>query len=544
MRRPEFGIPELEQLVWEQEKEDEHLEFKEAKGDFANKLLAAYCVALANEGGGKLVLGVTDKRPRKIVGTRAAKNPTNTVLMLRKEAGLDVKAQDIAHPHGRVLVFHVGPHPLGKALSYKGSFYKREGESLVGMTSEDIERIAREKHSDYSAEVCPEASMDDLDPNAIERFRRLWMRKSENKNLAALQHEQLLSDAELAGSDGLTYAALILFGTQKALGKYRANAEIVYEYRPDENSIPASERKDYRMGFFLCDTDIVAAVDRRNSVERIQDGLFVREVPMFRPEVIREPILNAITHRDYWRQGSVFIRQYPRTLVVESPGGFPPGITPENVWQKQNPRNRRIAEAFQKCGLVERANQGMKLLFESCIKDSKLPPDFTGTDDYQVSVAFQGQVQDPRFLKFLEKTAQEKQVQIRTEHLIVLDLVCRKRKISRILKPHLDYLIQQQIVESSGRGRGVDYTLSKRLYAYMGEKGVYTRLKGLDRATKKELLLKHIRDNKEKGSRFFEFMQILPNHTRGQIRSLLNELRESGRIHSVGRRKAGRWYPE
>jgi ATP-dependent DNA helicase RecG len=51
--------------------ENECLEFKEAKQQFDTTKLMRYCVALANEGGGYLVLGVTDKLPRMMVGSKA-----------------------------------------------------------------------------------------------------------------------------------------------------------------------------------------------------------------------------------------------------------------------------------------------------------------------------------------------------------------------------------------------------------------------------------------------------------------------------------------
>ncbi|HCU23583.1 MAG TPA: MloB, partial [Deltaproteobacteria bacterium] len=51
--------------------EHQRLEFKESKKQFDNHKLYKYCVALANEGGGILLLGVTDKHPRKVVGTDA-----------------------------------------------------------------------------------------------------------------------------------------------------------------------------------------------------------------------------------------------------------------------------------------------------------------------------------------------------------------------------------------------------------------------------------------------------------------------------------------
>jgi ATP-dependent DNA helicase RecG len=51
--------------------ENECLEFKEAKQQVGTTQLMRYCAALANEGGGHLVLGVTDKVPRRIVGSQA-----------------------------------------------------------------------------------------------------------------------------------------------------------------------------------------------------------------------------------------------------------------------------------------------------------------------------------------------------------------------------------------------------------------------------------------------------------------------------------------
>ena len=63
------GLEDLR--VWMDSVEAERLEFKEAKSNFDFEKLVRYCIALANEGGGVLVLGVTDKRPRKVVGTRA-----------------------------------------------------------------------------------------------------------------------------------------------------------------------------------------------------------------------------------------------------------------------------------------------------------------------------------------------------------------------------------------------------------------------------------------------------------------------------------------
>lgn len=51
--------------------ETQTLEFKEAGNQYDTRKLCRYCVAIANEGGGHLVLGIADKPPRAVVGSQA-----------------------------------------------------------------------------------------------------------------------------------------------------------------------------------------------------------------------------------------------------------------------------------------------------------------------------------------------------------------------------------------------------------------------------------------------------------------------------------------
>jgi ATP-dependent DNA helicase RecG len=177
--------------------EGERLEFKEAKNNFDFERLVQYCVAIANEGGGILVLGVTDKRPRKVVGSRAFEDLERTKSQLVDRLRLRIEADVIHHPDGRVVVLTVPARPIGTPLDYKGSYLMRAGESLVAMTPDKLRRIFDEALPDYSAETSPGASMADLDPACVEKFRELWRRKSGNEQLERLPPEQLLGDAEL-----------------------------------------------------------------------------------------------------------------------------------------------------------------------------------------------------------------------------------------------------------------------------------------------------------------------------------------------------------
>ena len=76
--------------------------------------------------------------------------------------------------------------------------------------------------------------------------------------------EQLLRDADLLEGEGLTYAALILFGKRKPLLKHLPTAEVVYEFRTTEASGPAGAREDLRVGFFKLFDRIWEHVNQRN----------------------------------------------------------------------------------------------------------------------------------------------------------------------------------------------------------------------------------------------------------------------------------------
>ena len=533
-------IPEEKLAAWLNTKEDEHLEFKEAKEHYDFEKLVKYCVALANEGGGRMILGVTDKRPRKIVGTKAFLDLERTKAGLLERLHLRFFVEEIPHPQGRVIVFEVPSRPIGMPVPYKGAYWMRSGEDLVTMTPDMLKRIFDESGPDFSAEICHQASLDDLAGEAIELFRAIWRKRSGIASLQELSPAQLLEDAELIIDGGITYAALILFGTRQALGRFLAQAEIVYEYRSSEASVPYQQRKEFREGFFLIHDSLWQTINLRNDIFHYQDGLFRQDIPAFNESVVREAILNAVSHRDYRLAGSVFIRQYPLRLEIVSPGGFPPGITVENFLWRQSPRNRRIAEVFARCGLVERSGQGANRMFEECIKESKPVPDLSDTDDYQVSLALRGNIQDPLFLQFLEKIGREILASFTTKDFLLLDFLHKEKPVPPEYTDRLPRLVDLGAIERAGKGK---YILSQRFYALAGKIGAYTRKKGLDRETNKALLLKHIKRKKKTGTRLEELMQVLPAQTHNQVQSLLRELKKEKMINLVGKTRGALWYP-
>jgi ATP-dependent DNA helicase RecG len=237
---------------WLRGREGEHIEFKEAKQRYDFEELVKYCVALANEGGGDMILGVTDKRPRRVVGTGAFENLERTTAGLVERIHLRIDAEEIDHPDGRVIVFHVPPRPIGMPVHYEGRYFMRAGDSLTPMLPDMLKLIFDEAGPDFTAEACRGASISDLDPGAIQDFRQRWVRKTKNDRFLSLSTEQLLTDTELLTRDGLTNAALVLFGTRDfgaVLGTIRGDFRIPLDRR--NRSGPTAARVSTRLLLLL-----------------------------------------------------------------------------------------------------------------------------------------------------------------------------------------------------------------------------------------------------------------------------------------------------
>lgn len=536
---------------WVREKEGERLEFKTAANRFDFELLAKYCSALANEGGGRILLGVTDERPRKIVGSKAFEQPERTRKGLCERIPLGIDFEEIQHPDcsagSRVLVFSVPPRPVGIPIKYDGRYWMRQEDSLVEMSEDRLREIFAESGHDFTADPVPGLTLSDLDEASIEAFRQRWITKAMKaedqslvERLQSLGVEQLLEDAEAISDGALTYASLILFGNRTAVTKHLASAEIVFEYRSSDASGPAQDRMEYREGFFGYYDKLWSQINLRNDKQDFQEGLFVAPISTFGERPVREAILNAVSHRNYQLSGSIFIRQFPRRMEIDSPGGLPVGITLENILDRQNPRNRRVAEILTRCGLVERSGQGMNLIFEEQIKQSKPVPDFARTDQYQVGLTLHGTVQDPAFVRFVEKVSKESTAFFNTHDWLLMSAAARGEKLPKGSEKETSRLIDLGILE---RGKGRTHILSRKFYEFAGKTGVYTRKKGLAREHNLALLQKHIEENGEVGTKLDELCQVIPSLKRTEVQSLLQTLKRRGLVHPVGRRRAGAWYP-
>ena len=203
-------IEELQRL---RESED-HVEFKEAKRNYPfaggkhtdpkdrRHCVLGYVVALANECGGRLVLGMADHRPHTVVGSNFAEDKVGELVdEIYKRLGIRVQYEELYSEDGRrVLVLTVPSRPIGRLLKFEGVPLMRTGESLREMSDAEIFRILSEQEPDFSAQVCEGLTMDDLDKEAIKAMKIQYADKQKNPTFQNLPDEQVLTDLELLKS--------------------------------------------------------------------------------------------------------------------------------------------------------------------------------------------------------------------------------------------------------------------------------------------------------------------------------------------------------
>ncbi len=202
--------------------ETEHLEFKEAKNQFDFNTLTEYCVALANEGGGRLLLGIANKPPRPVVGTKAFLNVVKITEDLLNKLHFRVDVEAVQHPDGRVLVFHIPSRPIRHPYHVGGSYYMRSGQSLVAMTPDQLKQIFYEQLAviDGSVigydEVLASQILSKLDERSSEKLS-LHELKAGLPDFAIRTDEQWLIATEALSRAGLIEGTFHRLGISKVL---------------------------------------------------------------------------------------------------------------------------------------------------------------------------------------------------------------------------------------------------------------------------------------------------------------------------------------
>lgn len=540
----------IEELKTLRERED-HVEFKEAKHNYPfaggkktdpterRHCVLGYVVAMANEKGGRLVLGMADAYPHNVVGSDFAENEVGNLedeiyTRLRIRVHAEELYEDTGKEKLRVLVINIPSRPLGKALRFEGVPLMRVGESLREMDDAEYLAIISEQDPDYSARICKGLTIEDLDDDAISEMRKLIAENRKRSLSEATPLKQLLSDLLLMKNEGLTYAALLLLGKSEAITKYMPQHNVVVEYRSNHDMVRYTARKEFREPLFLCIKSVWDYINQpaSNPLIHVMDMPRIIDVPSFNEETVREAILNACIHRSLQMNGDILIKQYPDSIEITNPGGFPFGVNQGNVLTvNSSPRSRLMAEVIEKTGLIERSGQGVDIMFSNCISEGRAIPDYSRSDDFQVCLVIKTEIKDPIFYLFMQNLLSE------VNTLDAFTLV----NLYDIKRHHLSNLFEERIPDMLEKG----YIMQHPYYKYVLGEGYFEQMSPVKKGICTPILLAMVYYCVEENNNsvaMSQFVERLSEYlTLKQTRLLIEKLTNCGFLSVSGTGKATRY---
>ena len=546
-----YTIAQLQKM---RETED-HVEFK--KGEQGNvsynggdkvkpkdrrKCILGYVVALCNEGGGRMVIGMKDAYPHEVVGTRQNENTLGDLEgNIYRDLGIRTEVyelyEDEVNKTGRVLVIEVPSRPTGKAFRFEDVPLMRVGEDLHPMDDKTYLSIIQESEPDFSEQTCEGATFKDLDPKAIKVMKEKYAKRQNNPSFVSLDDRQALSDLKLIDGDKVTNAAVLLVGKESYINKRFPQAKVMLEYRNTEAQIHFDNRLEFGQPFFILIDKLWDAINLRNGSVPIREGSYIFGIPFFNEDVIREVVNNAFSHRNYRINSEIVVKQYPMKLAIVNAGGFPKGVTIDNLLTTPSiPRNRLLADILAKTGIVERSGQGMDKIFLNTLSEGKPEPDYSESDDFNVTAILSANVKDKAFAMFVQGIQQSLP---EDKKLTVFDVMtlCEVRDGKKPLsnKQIAHKLEQMGFLEKRGKTNAVHYILPRRYYELAGDTAAYSLATDWDIdqvwAVIKPFLLKY---GKAKRT---DLDKVVGNHiSEKQMRRYLDELREKGLVETEGKR--------
>lgn len=531
--------------------ENEVVEFKEAKTNYDFTKLGRYFSALSNEANLKgkpyawLIFGVENKR-HHIVGSNFRPNRKDLDSLKSEIANKTtnritfIEIYELIEPEGRVIMFQIPAAPKGLPIAFEGHYYGRDDEELSPLNLEEIERIrAQATTEDWSAFIVPDATIEDLDEEAIAVARKNFKNKFPEKAEEVDKWDDItfLNKAKVTIKGKITRAAIILLGKEES-EHFISPAEAKIRWLLKDGN---GNDKDY--GIFTC--PLILAVDKvyakiRNLKYRyIKDGtLFPEEVPQYEPYTIREALNNCIAHQDYTKHGRINVVEMDDQLIFTNLGTFIPGNV-EKVVKEDAPeehyRNRFLATAMFNLKMVDTAGGGIKKMFNFQRERYFPMPDYDLSNE-RVKVTITGKILDMEYARLLAKNKE-----LTLDEIIMLDKVQKKKSLTDYEEK---YLKSKRLIE----GRKPNFYIGIKVAQKIGQKADYTKNRALDKQYYLDFILRSISHHKEMTRKDIDELlwKKLPDwmddkQRKNKINNLISELSRKGIIKNNGTLGKPKW---
>ncbi len=355
------------------------LEFKEARTQFDGQRLYDYCVALANEGGGHLILGVTDAVPRKVVGTQAFRDPVDAEGKIHQKLRISVRIHEVSHADGRVLVVQVPSRPRGTAYQVDGKYLMRAGQQLVSMSEDRLRSIFLEGSPQWELETARASVSDEevvaaLDTQTMFELLGLPYPSTREEVLRRLEAERAIVRTDSTWS--ITRLGALLFAKQlSSFEGLSRKAPRVLVYDGAGKHAPTLREQTGVKGYAVAFEGLMQFIESQTPSNQVIGQALRREIKMYPAIAIRELVANALIHQDLNATGtSVMIEIYSDRIEVSNPGQ--PTVLPDRFIDGYRSRNELLADVMRRLKICEEKGSGIDKVVDSAEAFQLPAPDF------------------------------------------------------------------------------------------------------------------------------------------------------------------------
>lgn len=535
------------------------LEFKRGRrGAINDNDIVEAVVCLANGEGGRLLLGVEDDGTITGLDPRheATTHPhlLQAMILNKTESPVATNVALVEIPNGPVAVIDVpkAPVPVGsKSGKYVRRSLRADGkpECIAYPLHEMLSVGLTAQGRDYVSTPARGASTRELDPAEFDRFRRLCTSTKGDGTLAELSNEEILRSLRLVlpeHDNELTLGAILLFGSTSGLERFVPTAEVVFQQLRG-SAVTANET--VRLPLFRTAERLFDLIDVRNSEQELMVGLHRIGVPRVPVGTIRESIANALVHRDYSETGPISVQLTEDRFRVSSPGGFPAGITLNNLLDDSKPRSPILAEAFKRAGIVDRAGRGIREMYVQLLRAGRSVPDYSASNNNAVIVQVSTSDADLEMVRFVLEYEDSRGHVLPLNHLRVLheikamgpestsELVGALNESEPVVRSHIARLAEMGLLESRGPGRNRRHHLTAAFYR-LANSSEYVRLQDTDPIQQEHMILAYI---DQFGSITRRKTAELCHLSPGQARVVLKRLTDAGELGLRGERRGAHY---
>ena len=348
--------------------ERKRIDYKEKFGD---RVLRDLC-AFANTEGGTVVIGISDDGKVKGIDITNEELEKITEKIVGK-LGIypDIEVEDADGKSILKILVQKSKIPV----SFDGKYYERVGNTTREMKPERL-RLFFTKDVKWDSLINEEASFDDVDIDTVKKFVRMAKSKGRLESFDEdVDPEILFEHLKLSRNGKLTNGAIMLFG--KDPQKFFINA-VLRVIRLKDEITPIGDRP-IEGNLFKQAVEGEEAIKNFINVryeirELVRDEIWDYPLP-----AIREALINALIHRDYFRWNvQTQIKIYDDHIWFYNIGGLPEGITLDQLKKPHSsvPRNPVIVHVFYLAGLIEEMGTGIGRMIENMKKQDLPEPEF------------------------------------------------------------------------------------------------------------------------------------------------------------------------